>query len=552
MIKFLLLTLWLTLTSCLSFASISANLDRSTITFGETFTLTIDVTNSNSNPDIDNLRNNFDVLDSGSSSSTTIIDGQMSSQKTFTISLYPKNIGSQKIPAIKVGNDYTSELQINVLPASTINQNAQLFVTTSISNKTTYLGVPLVYDIKFYYSVPLSNLSLANIEVNDVNVQSLGKDVRYTTSIKGRTYQVIEQKFQLTPTKPGIFTIPPAKVSGRFVENDRDNFFSFSRLGRPFIVSARPLQASVKGIPNGISLADWFPAQEVTLNESWSLASSDLKIGQPLTRTITITATGITHTSIPELKIPNPSGINAYADRTTHSESITKNSLLASKTFKIAYIPTQAGKIEFPEFNLKWWNISSNSLKTIYIPAKTYNIVNNESNEVINNSNTASNSTIMHHDIKSLESSKNNLWRYISLALTIIWILTIAILWYLFKQKKTHKPKSENRHKKIVLTPPKKINLVYNACTTNDLKALNQALIQWAAEHWQKKIYTVSDIKHLVQSAKLKELLEKLELALYCNQDFNEFEALRHEIADTVNSHQQATSKTKLKQLYPN
>ncbi|HLX53652.1 MAG TPA: BatD family protein, partial [Aquella sp.] len=380
--KKILLSFWLFINFILvnnAIAVVSATVDRSTLGLGQSLTLTIDAGKSNSEPDLSSLNNNFDVLGTSTSSQTSIINGSVSSQKNYVISLSPKNTGKQNIPAIKVGNDTTAPISINVTKQSISEQavqKSQIFIDAKALSKPSYIGVPFIYSMKLYYSVGLTNVSMSDINITGATIQPLGKSAQYSENLKGVNYQVLEQKFQITPNQSGNITIPPIKIKGATMDNDIENsFFSMSR-PKPFSIASKATIISIKPIPVGITQDQWFPAKQVTVSENQPNTSTTIKLGQPITRTITVAAIGVPDTSIPNLNLITPPNVNAYPDKTVANTSSNGNDLLATKVFKVAYIPTQAGTITFPETSIKWWDITSGTLKTAVIPAKTYTILN--------------------------------------------------------------------------------------------------------------------------------------------------------------------------------
>lgn len=143
-------------------ATVPASVDHSTLSLGQSLTLTIQLPSFSDRPNIDVLKNNFDVYGSSTSSQTNIINGHISSQSTQTVNLVPKYPGQQLIPAIKVGSDTTAPIQIEVLPPSKEEialKNKEVNLEASIASQSSYVGVPVVYSVKLYYSVPIANLN---------------------------------------------------------------------------------------------------------------------------------------------------------------------------------------------------------------------------------------------------------------------------------------------------------------------------------------------------------------------------------------------------------
>ena len=549
MIKFIL-TVSLCFIFGLANAAVSASVDRNDIQIGQSFNLSIDVTDSGDTPEIDSLRNNFDINGTGSSSQMSIINGHTSSKKTFTISLTPKNIGKQLIPPVKVGNDSTSPIQISVTQASPQEQvtNAKAFVETSVANDSAYVGVPIVYSIKLYYAVQLANVSMANLDIKNAQIQPAGKESRYSTNIKGNNYQVIEQKFLITPTNAGTLTFPPVRISGSMMEDDPNNFLPIVT-PRPFNIFSKPINLKVFGVPNNVAPNNWLPAKGLELSDNWSVSNDILKVGQPITRTISLQAKGIPYTSIPEMIFPVPNNVNAYPDKTANENVVNGEELIAKKTYKIAYVPTSAGKIDFPEIKVKWWDISSKSLKEAILPAKSYTILD-ENGHPATTANVIPVTTKPQASISPTKKSPlttTSPWLYVSIILAIIWLITIIYIVLKYIRKKS----ISNKVDTVPLESDKRMfSRVEKSCRSTNIKEVNEALIQWGSAYAHKTIYTVSDIKDFSSSATLHQLIDKFNLALYREQPFTQFDELLEQIT-RINGSKSSHKKEILKPLYP-
>lgn len=550
--KKILLTLALIMLLNFAEATVSASVDRTSLQIGQSLTLTINTTNANGDPDLNSLKTNFEVYGTSTSSQMSIVNGQTSSQKALTVSLMPKNPGKQLIPAIKVGNDMTAPIQINVIPQSANDkhlENSQIFLEANINNKSTYVDVPVLYSIKLYYSVQLSNLSMAPLDIKNAQIKPLGKATQYQANLHGQTYQVVEQQFLITPSSAGEINIPPAQIRGSQLDNNGQsgNFFGMVA-SKPLSVKSKSLSLHVNAIPNNISISDWFPAKNVNIHEDWSVNTTSLKIGDPITRTITIEASGVPDTSIPDISIPAPKGLNAYPDKTISNNSVGNDTnLLSSKVFKIAYIPTESGSVIFPEVNVKWWDITSDSLKTVSIPAKNYTIINSGNKVAVPHiaSTTSSKAT--------LSVKTGNKWYYISIALAILWLISMFGGILLFKKRKqvSRVTKIDNKAITKAISEKNALANIYKACANRDLQALNLNLIEWAKCHFKHAIYTVSDISDIVDSPELRALINKLNLALYRGDVFDDFANLKQEIEKLIKTKDVNNNDNALKELYP-
>lgn len=522
-----------------TWAVVPASVDRNEVTLGQSFTLTINMPSSSDNPNLDVLKNSFDLFGTSSSSQTSIINGKVSSQNTLTVNLVPKNAGKQIIPAIKVGNDTTAPITINVLAGDTKQlagvKNNDISLDASTEQKSSYVGVPFLYKVKLYFRVTLNNVNMEPIAINGAQIQPQGKSSQYQAKIGDTNYQVVEQQFLVTPTHAGNISIPAAKISGNTVTNGGDPFMMMGG-GKPFMVTSKPLTMTVKDIPKTLSPKEWLPAKQLKVSDSWSINNDQINIGDPLTHTITLEALGVPASAIPELSFNTPNGVNAYPDKSQSSTGQNAGDLVGIKTFKIAYIATKNGELTFPEVKVKWWDITSDSLKVATIPAKTFK-VSGDTNSI--NKSTSSNIIPAHNDNNVVtnndDSPNNNTWKYLTIVFAFLWALTMLVvlkLLLILRRKRsiinieTHNDVSSSSDSLTDVTNNYSNPSLKNACQEKNLSAVSHALLVWATKYSNKKLYTVTDIKSIVIDNELQHLIDKLSAAIYNSEDFADFEQL--------------------------
>ena len=539
-------------------ATVTASVDRNQVAMGQSFTLTINMPDSGDNPELDVLKNSFEIFGTSSSSQTNIINGKVSSQNTFTVNLIAKNPGKQTIPPIKVGNDMTKPINIEVLPEATTKNDAikdsSVYLDATVSKQNIYVNVPFLYTIKLYYAIPLANLNMEPLNIENAQVEAQGKSTQYQSTENGKTYQVIEQSFLITPNKAGKLTIPPARIKGAMADNDNSNSFFPMMANKPFVANSKPLNLQVRTIPDSIPLNEWLPAKNLKVTDNWSQNVSEVKVGDPLTHTITLEATGIPATSIPEIEIAKPDGVNTYPDKPQSTTNTVNGELVGNRTFKIAYIVTKPGTLTFPETQIKWWDINSDSLKIATIPARTYKVTADATIAPI--ATTTPPNTVEKSTTTTIATTRNNnsIWLYLTTLFASLWLITLFIAVKLYRRKPSSfgsKPSDmELDHKSEEAKQNSSIS-VEKACQMKDTQALNIALINWAKAVTNKKIYSITDIKLNINDAKLHEVLDKLNAAIYKGTTFDEFDNISRIISSISISNSSKTKKETLKNLYP-
>ena len=557
-----------------AYAQVEASVDHANLALGQSLTLTIVLPDSGDKPDLNPLNANFEIYGTSSSSQMSIINGKTSSQSSYQITLMPKNPGKQVIPALKVGNDMTAAIPIEVTQGGVASgkqaagSRRELFADVSSFKQTTYVGVPVVVSLKIYIAVSVANLSLEQFDIPNAKIQQQGKSIQYQDTQGNTNYQVVEQKYLVTPTAAGEITIPALKIRGvRAGQNQRGGGLFAMMDQQPFVISSKPLTLKVKSTPAGVNPMTWLPANSLNVSESWSQNSRQVKVGEAITRTITINTDGVMASSLPELEFSKPQGVNAYPDKTNSSDVIVGGKLRAHKTFKIAYVPTQAGKIEFPATKVEWWDLKSDTMQHAQIPATSFDVVSDgkttasavTANTIDDNKAVASQNTTA----KNKNSAPKSIWFYIALAIGALWLISVLalVIWWRSRKNANQTPqevvnKSNPAQTAIIekiTTEKEALNAFVVACKNQDVQAMNKALLRFASLHYNRPIYSVSDIKDLNNSnAKLAELIEQFNLALYRDAQFGHFGEFAAEISALTTKKKTVKAKGKsLDEFYP-
>jgi hypothetical protein len=544
------------------FATVPASVDRSQVALGQSFTLTINLPDSNDTPNLDVLKSNFEIYGTSTSSQTNIINGKVNSQNTLTVNLIPKNPGKQLIPAIKVGNDATAPISIEVSEGDSNNKVADakdsaVYLEASVGKQSLYVGVPFLYTVKLYFNVSLSNLSMEPLNIDGAQIEAQGKPIQYQSNENGKTYQVVEQRFMVTPNKSGKLTIPPAKIRGAIADNGNNSFFPMMA-NKPFMANSKPVNLEVKAVPANIAINHWFPAKNVKATDSWSIPSDSIKVGEPLTHTISLEALGVPATSIPELEINNPAGVNAYPDKAQSSTNSNNGELTGTKTFKIAYIPTKAGTLSFPAITIKWWDITADTLKTVTIPAKTYTVsadATTPANQNLSASSIASaNNTGNSEKAVTKIKPENPLWKYLTFLFAGLWLITLGFMVKISRKRKISNPQQSSTDISVAdfaNTNSVNTTTLKEACNSKNISATCNALINWAQAFSDKKIYTISDINSVIYDENLANLIQKLNSATYNDEKFDNFDSIPELIKSIESRIKKPVNKNVLKDLYP-
>lgn len=506
----------LLLLSLNSYAKVTAKVDRNQIIIGETFNLVISVDQSTSEqPDLSVLDESFRVLGTSQSSSTKIINGSYSVEKTWQVSLMPNGIGKSTIPAIKLGNQSTSPISVEVKKSDpNAKANGDLFIEVSTDKSSAYVKEQIILTVKLFYSIALSEGSLSEPIASSTIITQLDKGATYTTNRDGKNYTVVERHYSLSAEKSGKLDLNPIIFNGRD-NTSRRNFSMFST-GKSVRAISKNLSFEIKPIPQDSIGKDWIPASKVRVLQEWSKAP--YAVGEPITRTITLYVEGLSETQIPDVNLGDIDNIRIYPEQPQTKTEKTATTLKAWKQMKIAMIPTQAGKIRIPEFQLEWFNTTTQKIEQAKLPPVTIEVEAGDFGVQVpeiadlfdkkDNPKTTSvetkNNTVK-KEIQIVEKD-NTIWKILTAVFALLWL----VFTWLFLKKKSEKNKPTKQN--AVKISKKQILM---AIHSKDIGQLQSDLIYWWNQQYPKALVTnLSQIKEWV-NPQMKQLINDLELQLY-------------------------------------
>lgn len=375
-----MLSLLMSLSVAPAFAEVErveATIDKNPVMVDEAIQLTVV---AHGDPDRDAfdsspLLKDFVVGRTSVSTQTRIINFDKEETTTWTTTLFPRGEGNFTIPALSVENQKTQPITVNVIPVNTGNaQTARdYYVTTDIDTREVYLHQQLMYTAKLYLATNIERGSLQAPELQGAQIQQLGDDKQYTDIVNGKRYQVIERTFAVVPQASGTFTLRGPVFTGEVMVNDPNGRFGFFNRTKQINRLGPDISITVKPIPADIDYP-WLPSEYVTLNEEWP-QPDNFTVGEPITRTITLTAMGVVEEQLPALPQHYPPSFKLYPDQANTATVNKNNTLIAQRVESLAMIPTQPGKVVLPEITVPWFNVLTNETEYATLPARSVSVL---------------------------------------------------------------------------------------------------------------------------------------------------------------------------------
>lgn len=473
-----ILILLLLIASANSFADIQVYADRNPVGIDESFQLTFKSTDSSvDSPDFSPLEQNFEILSQNQGSQIKIINGQQTSTKQWNLTLMPKRAGKLRIPEIEFGQQHSQASIIRVKQANKTTENTEqsMFLEVEATPETPYVQSQVIYTIRLFYALNLQSGSMDEPSFSDgeVLVKKLGKDRQYETIRDSKRFSVLERKYALFPQQSGSITIEPINFKAKVIENNGrssgfDNFFNQPKTHIKRLLS-KSIKLEVKPIPNNFQGKNWLPAKNLSLTDSFSEKLPKFKVGEPVTRTLTLSANGLTIGQLPEL-MNHTNQLKQYTDQPKLDEQLTYNGINSIRQEKIAIIPSKAGEYTLPAIEIPWWNTETNKMDTLKLPAHTIKVA--EATTIQQPQPVITPTPKVTPNIT--DNTNNDYYKWLTFIFAFAWIATLIAF---FMKKTNKKPQVKPEKPENTTTALKKLK---QACKNNNAQQAKQAILIWA------------------------------------------------------------------------
>jgi hypothetical protein len=377
-------------------------------------------------------------------SSTQIINGNVTSTSTitFTYILMAGKEGDYKIPGATIvadGNNYTSNsVEIKVLPPdqssgassgssarSSRNQvnsgkitDKELFMLATASKTNVYEQEAILLTYKVYTQVNLTALDGDIPDLKGFHTQEVELPNQKTFTLEhynGRNYNTtIWRQLVLFPQQTGKIEIPSVTFEGTISQRvaSADPFDAFFNGGNYVNINKNivtpKLVIDVKELPAGKPTNFSGGVGEFTISSS--ISTQDLKTNDAVTIKLVISGTGnMKLINTPEVAFPQDFEI--YDPKVENKFNLTRNGLAGSKVIEYLAIPRHAGTFTIPPIEFSYFDLKSQSYKTLKTDAYTLNVAKGEGNadQVVANFTSKEDLKVLGQDIRYIKTGETNL-----------------------------------------------------------------------------------------------------------------------------------------------
>ncbi|WP_115718257.1 BatD family protein [Gallaecimonas mangrovi] len=465
-----LASLWLIPTLLWAATQVQATVSQNPVQANDGFTLKVVADGNLPSDALDTspLLKNFIVGNTSVGQNTQIINGDFSQNTTWRVTLIAPKPGNFTIPPLKVDSMMTAPIKLTVVKAGASTKVDSIMLETSMSDHQVYPGQQVSYDVKLLVGADLRQGQLSDPKMDDGDVKQLGKDQKGTETRQGMAFETYSRHYAIFAKKVGSYVIDPPVFNGEIDTQNSLGFYgtrSVGKVGQPQSLTVLPIPDTSK---------PWLPAREIKLEDRWSQDPKHWKVGQPITRTLVVTATGTEANELPTLQMAVPDGFKSYPDQKDRKNYLKDGWMMAQQTMAQALVPTKAGTYTLPEVDVTWFDTLKGQYEIATLPARTVTVAPAATDQ----------QSKVQADNSTLPPAKANAdyWPWLTALVVLLWLVTL-VFWLRPKWRKKAPIPSERQPKEEAASPS--WQQLRQAIKSNDPAKAGQALLHWAQDKYQ-------------------------------------------------------------------
>ena len=507
-----------------SYAALTAKVDRTVLDSNETLRaeLRYDGQVFTGEPDFGPLIKDFEVLSNNRQQNYSNVNGKTESYTAWTLELRPKRAGILLIPSLTFKKEVSNAIELRVRAApsnSSANPGTQpIYTETTVDANTPYVGQQIILTHRLYTSVQLRDFALSELAIDKAVLHRLG-DTQYQKVINGRNYLVLEVKYAIFPQSEGPLIIPSLRF-GAYEVNNRSQFGVFNNRGNQIVRDTEPKSLEVTARPPQASVDGWMPSTSVTMEQRWSGDIDSVTVGEPVTRTITIRAEGLSAAQITPLQEPQGNNYRGYPDQPQLDEIVTTNGLTATRIESLALVPNNSGEITLPAVELIWWDTNSNKRRVASLPSITLQVSPSENADVAANDNNVMQGTNDAMTTLASDASKPKVSFMTNLSLALNALLMTLIVTLLIGRKR--KALAARSQQAALSSDSARLNLkqqlraIESEAKDDNLMAMREAILRWGKTLFaENPPSTLKSLGDLLGNPSISQLFAQLDEQLY-------------------------------------
>jgi len=184
-------------------------------------------------------------------------------------------------------------------------------------------------------------------------------------------YAGVRFEYAIYPQEPGAFAIADQKVKVKYAAEPP--------AVREELLSLPPVSFDAFIPAAAAGLNPYLAARRLTIEQSVQNSSDHLKVGDSVSRSVTIHAEEIPAMLLPPVTFPALEGLAVYPAQPSLQDKTEgrTDALTATRTDAATYILQRPGEYTLPAIDVRWWNVSERRIDTAHLDALTIQVAAN-------------------------------------------------------------------------------------------------------------------------------------------------------------------------------
>jgi len=228
-----------------------------------------------------------------------------------------------------------------------------------------YVGQHIIADIILRHRHPITEESLTLPSFSGFDVLSQFEERRtLDESDPEERWRIITWRYHLFAQRSGVREIEGVRWQGTAVRS-RTQRAAFER-------TTQPQKIQIMG---AASTGDWWlPANSVSLQDEWSKDPRELSAGDEIIRTITLTASGVLASHLPEVTPLESRAISSTLVSQKRDQQLTGDTLTATASFEFRMVAQSPIPVFLDTVRVSWHDTQLDTPQEAIIPARRINV----------------------------------------------------------------------------------------------------------------------------------------------------------------------------------
>ncbi len=331
--------------------------------------------------------------------------------------------------------------------------------------------------------------------------------VNYSERIQGETYAVQRKEYVIFPQRPERFTVPALSVD-----------IVYARPGEPHgeVTLNSPPQEFTARIPEQARGVDTFvTTPRLQVVDGYDRGFEGLRVGDSVSRTVTMTADDSVGMLLPPLEFVGPEGLGTYPESPRLEDHSNRGVFSGKRIESVTYVMEREGEYSLPELRIFWFDLGSGTLRTEVLEAVDFSVAPNPDLEPEMLASLEDEATVPEGEAAAAQEHRLEVRALLYLGLGVI-VLLSAVWVFLVPYLKRFRIWLRERRRLRAGSEQAYFLRFRRACRSRDVHQIMQGLLSWLDRAYHGP--GAATVDALVQGAddiELKALAAGLKEALY-------------------------------------